>query len=336
MGADFEVDGHFDNDFFGGQIQKTIRAHREPRNQLLCLLFLGSRVEKIQVRVGGKIRIDGHAQQPVEVLFDGLHREITQESSLSGFGFVDIKFAATFHKINPSVRGHGQFHRFVEVVGKDSFNEAVFFGRFYGIRFSVIQGLVFPDHVPQPTQEVPQKQGFAVTRVGVPARRVKRPAPVVVVVPDVRVIVAVGAAFVAGFIERGQHLDVGVDVFETVPFVEAAPAFGQETRRLVGFVEHVDARLLLFGVTLKLSTYQFVVPGPVVLRIGSGVDAHKSAPGLDVALKRHLLIGIEDVAGRAEKHHGAVVFEAVLREIRRVFGCIHPEVSLLPQFLQGR
>ena len=49
------------------------------------------------------------------------------------------------------------------------------------------------------------------------------PAPVVFMVPGNGVIVAIGTALVAGFVNLHQHMDVRIELFEIVPFILSFP-----------------------------------------------------------------------------------------------------------------
>ena len=68
---------------------------------------------------------------------------------------------------------------------------------------------------------------------------------------------------------------------------------GQVSGRRMVFIRNINrsfAHVGLAGVTGKIPAHQFVVPGPVILRIGRGMDAHIAATRLDIAFKSSLLL----------------------------------------------
>ena len=99
---------------------------------------------------------------------------------------------------------------------------------------------------------------------------------------------------------------------------------------VAGF-EDVDRSLLLLGVAEKVGAGQFVVPGPVVLGVGGGVDAHPVAPGLHEAAQFDLLLAIQNITRRIQEDDEVVLLQILLGEDGSVLGRIDAEALLLPQ-----
>ena len=69
------------------------------------------------------------------------------------------------------------------------------------------------------------KHGLAVAFVGMAKTGIKSPASIKFMIPGNWMIVAIGATFVAGLIQIGQHFYIGVDVAVIVPFIKTFPSF---------------------------------------------------------------------------------------------------------------
>ncbi len=67
-----------------------------------------------------------------------------------------------------------------------------------------------------------------------------------------------------------------------------------------------QCRILRFRVTEEVRADEPSVPGPVVLRVGRGMDPDVAAAVADVSLERGLLVGVEHVAGRRQEHDRVV------------------------------
>ena len=81
-------------------------------------------------------------------------------------------------------------------------------------------------------------------------------------------------------------------------------------------------------VALEVGTDQLPVPGPAVLGIAGGVNAGKTAPGLDVAFERDLLAAIEDVTRCQEEHHRPVTRQIGICEGAGIFGGVY-QITML-------
>jgi hypothetical protein len=90
--------------------------------------------------------------------------------------------------------------------------------------------------------------------------------------------------------------------------------------RRVLAVGDLDGRGLVGRVALEVGADEPAVPGPVVLRVGRGVDARVAAARLDVALERGLLRGVEGIPGRGEEDDRVVLPERGRGEVRGVLG----------------
>lgn len=107
---------------------------------------------------------------------------------------------------------------------------------------------------------------------------------------------------------------------------------------VVDFVEARELRLEMFGCRVKGILRRYVdahgqermalevgadeapVPRPCVLGVGRRMDADEAAPGLDEALHRPLLLGVEDVAGGVDEGDHLEAFQQIVGEEGRVFG----------------
>lgn len=94
-------------------------------------------------------------------------------------------------------------------------------------------------------------------------------------------------------------------------------------------------RLLNLGMTAEIGTDQLFVPGPLILGIGGGMDAHKPLPRADILLKDRLLLRVEHILGGAEENHGLIRFQPFCGKYIRFIGGVHANVVFPAQFLQG-
>ena len=82
----------------------------------------------------------------------------------------------------------------------------------------------------------------------------------------------------------------------------------------------VDAGLLDVGVAEEVGAHQRAVERPVVLRVGRRMDADVPAAGADPGLERGLLVVVEHVTRRQQKHHHLESRQVVGRKLRRILG----------------
>ena len=157
--------------------------------------------------------------------------------------------------------------------------------------------------------------------------RVPRAAAVVALAPRDRMVVIRRVAVVlvvGGLVDRGEHVDAGRHAASSrcrrrrprrpqapgscTTRPRAASGFGRPVRGVVIGVLDVDRRGRRSGrMVAEVRAHQLAVPGPRVLGVGRGVDAHVAAATLDVALERRLLGVVERVARGREEDHGVVV-----------------------------
>lgn len=137
---------------------------------------------------------------------------------------------------------------------------------------------------------------------------------------------------VAAFVECGQdcHLVPRLAI-EVVPLVEALEGRWHPLHRRMRWLHDIDRCPLRLGVVGEVGPDQTAIPGPVVFGIGGGVNPDESISGLDEALHRPLLLGIEDVFGSAEKHDHLVFDKGALGEDRCVLRCSDGEAVFLSE-----
>lgn len=202
-------------------------------------------------------------------------------------------------------------------------------------RVKGINSLIFAHRVLNSSQDMLEEIRFLECFFGMAAAGIEGPPAVEVVVPGNRMVVAVLASFITRFIEPAQDIEAGCDAFVIVPFVCPRPFVGQVAGRGVVFVNHDHGGFLRFGMALKVRAYQLVVPGPVVFRVGGGVDAHKSTPAANVLLECILLSVVQNVAGSAQEYHRLVFRKAVGVEKGSIVGSFNGNVVFLTKFPEG-
>src|SRR5262249_37165353 len=157
-------------------------------------------------------------------------------------------------------------------------------------------------------------------------RRVPGPAASVrVMTPGDRVIPHVSTG-VAAFIHGHQHVNRSARLaLKILPLVGSLPRLRQWRGGAVIGILDVDKRALIGWVAAKVCPDQLTVPGPAILGVGGGMDAHVAIAALDVALKRGLLILIEHGACGGEKDYQLVVGQTLISEETRVLGSVDTE-----------
>ena len=192
--------------------------------------------------------------------------------------------------------------------------------------------------VHDPAEEELQEQRLRVALRGVAHGRVPGAAAVVVVPPGDRVVGAhrVRAGVVGRLVDRREHVHVRPRVRgEVVPLVDPRPLRRQPGRAGAARVADAHDRLLDSRMAEEVRADERSVPRPPVLGVRRGVHAHEAASCLDVALERGLLLVVQDVAGREQEHHRAVLPEVRVREGAAVLGLVDAEAVRRTEVLDG-
>src|SRR5882757_5602772 len=138
---------------------------------------------------------------------------------------------------------------------------------------------------------------FEVAHLGIP-----RPPFSLPMAPGNRVILRVFRA-VKRFIERSENLDLSARVYPPiVPFVGSDPKSREIDGSGITAILNIHQNMLPSRwVGLEVSPNEFGVPGPVVLGVGCGMDAHPALSAFDKSLHRLLLVVVENGSrGRRE------------------------------------
>src|SRR5690606_8833507 len=157
---------------------------------------------------------------------------------------------------------------------------------------------------------------------------------VVILIPGHGMLPRVLATFVASRVDSHQHLDIGADVIEVIPFVVVGEGLRHVRRRDVVAIRHVELRRLRGRMVLEIGTHESAVPTPMVLCSGRTVYAHKSAAGLDIPLEGGLLHVIQYVTARIKKDNGGILRQAVLVKPGRIGRGVHHEPVIFANFNQ--
>ena len=164
--------------------------------------------------------------------------------------------------------------------------------------------------------------------------RIPRPSAIEVVIPTHWVVVAVRPALVALLVYFHEHVDGRIYRLEVVELVFADQRIGKSLGGRVTFVEHAVgafANVRIVWMAIEPCAGEPAVPRPVVLRVRCGMNSHVSTAGLDVALEIVLLCGVQYVAGRIEKHDGAISRQVLRGERAGVFCRVDGEPILLSE-----
>src|SRR5262249_40590533 len=87
-----------------------------------------------------------------------------------------------------------------------------------------------------------------------------------------------------GFIHRHPHVNRSARIaLKVVPLVGSLPRLRQWRGGAVIGILDVDRRALIGWVAAKVCPDQLTVPGPAILGVGGGMDAHVAIAALDVA-----------------------------------------------------
>src|SRR6266705_6875997 len=93
-------------------------------------------------------------------------------------------------------------------------------------------------------------------------------------------------------------------------------------------INNSRSRPLDVRMTREIGADKLSVPGPVILRVGCGVDTNESTALPDESFERGLLIGIENVTGRVQKHGHSIPRQIFISENGRIFACVNDESML--------
>ena len=115
-------------------------------------------------------------------------------------------------------------------------------------------------------------------------------------------VVAHVAAGIGRLVERCQHMRGAARVAaKVVPFVGPPPDHRQILHRRVIGVLDMDGRRLDLRVVCEIGAEQPAVPSPLIFGVAGRVDAGEPAARVDKALKRSLLVRVENVVSRRAK-----------------------------------
>ena len=129
---------------------------------------------------------------------------------------------------------------------------------------------------------------------------IKSPSTIIIVVPGYGMIVAIFSTFIAVFIKLCNYIQIGVDIFIIIPFINAFPFCGYAFHCFIGCVcnQHCCFPYIwITRVTFKISTHQFIVPCPIIFCICCRVDTHKATTSFYIPLKCYLFICVQNIAG---------------------------------------
>src|SRR5882757_3814384 len=161
--------------------------------------------------------------------------------------------------------------------------------------------------------------------------QVKFPAAIEVVIPAHRVKFAHFSSLITFFIDIQQKMQRILYGAKVVDLIQSA----ESIREVAGNGEvPVDCFIkfhLRLRVTVKVSSYKLIVPGPFVFRGGGGVNTQESAALPDVVLKSQFLRTVQYVASCAEKDDGLIFFQIGVVEDGGVFCRVYLYVILLAQ-----
>jgi len=136
------------------------------------------------------------------------------------------------------------------------------------------------------------------------------PAAIVFMVPAHRVVVSVGPTLICAFIHGDQYVNIGVQFFKIVHLIRTVP--DRIGKKLSGRKIPVLYNKISFRspcrMALKITSYQFAVPVPVIFGIRRRVYANKSTAGLHITLKGRFLLKIKDVSRSVQKNYRRILF----------------------------
>ena len=169
-------------------------------------------------------------------------------------------------------------------------------------------------------------------------RCIESAATVELLVPAHGVVIAIFTALVGFFVDFKHDVDFGRDVFEAVELI-----------RPLKFIRHPFSSPVVFqrdnklpflhiighGVIQKIRSCQTPVPRPFILRIGGRVNTYIAAPRLNIPFESTLLLVVEHIASRIQKHDRIVFFQIGFIELRRIFCKTDTETFFSGHFCQG-
>ena len=96
-----------------------------------------------------------------------------------------------------------------------------------------------------------------------------------------------------------------------------------------------DRRALDLRVAREIGADEPPIPWPLILGVACRVDADKPATQSDVSFQGCLLVPVEDVSGRAEKHNHLVLAEKRVAEPRSIFRAVDRKPMLGAEPMDG-
>src|SRR2546427_3252740 len=83
--------------------------------------------------------------------------------------------------------------------------------------------------------------------------------------------------------------------------------------------------------TRKIGAGKQSVPGPVIFRVGCRMDTNESTALPDESFERGLLIEIENVTGRVQKHGHSIPRQIFISEDSRIFARVNDKSMLVSE-----
>src|SRR5882724_8656330 len=137
-----------------------------------------------------------------------------------------------------------------------------------------------------------------------PQFRIERPSAVEGMIPDHGVIVPVLSARIGLLVYLYQHLDVRVEVFVIIQFVEMIPDIGQVHRRWMVLIHDDKFCLLLLGMRFEVAAHQVPIPLKIIFTIRRRMDPDEAAAVMDIFLKVFFFVRTEYLTRRAKENEG--------------------------------
>ena len=180
------------------------------------------------------------------------------------------------------------------------------------------------------------KERLRVALLCVPTTGVPRASALKLLEPCDGVIAIHVVAFDSAVIERGKHMHASARVvFVDIPLIKSRPSIWQHRGGGVVFFLNYHGRFLWFRMREKVRTDKFSVPRPFVFRVGSRMNASKSAASMHEFLKGSFLRGIENVPCGGEEHDRLVSGEIFCGEDRCILRRID-FISCAEEFANAR
>src|SRR5690606_3427136 len=176
-------------------------------------------------------------------------------------------------------------------------------------------------YIPDSPGKMLQHKRFRKRLRPMPQQGIKGPSSIEFMAPGNR-MVFVAVVVVAGLVDGDQDLHLfRRRVFAViVPLVFKPEGVRKPLGRGVGVVYHGEFPFHRGWMAFEISAREPPGPGPVVCRIGSRVDAHKTFSRPDEAFESSLLLVVEHIARGVQKHNGLVWGQALIGKKARVFG----------------